>query len=122
MRALTVLFDPRCEFCRGARDWLAAQPKRIPVAFVAAASAEARAEFPDLDHEATLGRLTAVDDDGNVYEEEKAWLAALWTTRDHHATASRLASAPLLPVARAASEWIGRNRGELGALGRRLAG
>lgn len=121
MRALTVLFDPGCEFCRSARDWLAAQPKRIPVALVAAGSAEARALYPDLDHERTLGRLTAVDDSGNVFEEEKAWLTALWATREHHAMASRLAAAPLLPVARAASEWVGRNRGQLAPLGRRLA-
>jgi predicted DCC family thiol-disulfide oxidoreductase YuxK len=113
MRALTVLYDPSCEFCRGARDWLAAEPKRIPVALVAAGSVEAELLFPDLDHAATLGQLTAIDDDGNVYHEEKAWLTALWCTRAHHATASRLASAPLLPLARAASEWIGRHRGSL---------
>jgi predicted DCC family thiol-disulfide oxidoreductase YuxK len=120
MRALTVLYDPGCEFCRGARDWLGAQAKRIPVALVAAGSAEARGLFPELDHTATLGTLTAVDDEGNVYQEEKAWLTALWATRDHHAMASRLASAPLLPVARVASEWIGRNRRSLGAIGHRL--
>ncbi|HEX8851479.1 MAG TPA: DCC1-like thiol-disulfide oxidoreductase family protein [Gemmatimonadaceae bacterium] len=120
MRALTVLYDPSCEFCRGARDWLAAQPKRIPVALVAAGSAEARALYPELDHDGTLGQLTAVDDAGNVYREEKAWLTALWATREHHALASRLSSAPMLPVARAASEWIGRNRGDLGGLIRRF--
>ena len=63
MRALTVLYDPSCEFCRGARDWLAAQPKRIPVALVAAGSVEAELLFPDLDHATTLGQLTAVDDE-----------------------------------------------------------
>jgi predicted DCC family thiol-disulfide oxidoreductase YuxK len=120
MRALTVLYDPRCDFCRGARDWLAAEPKRIPVALVAAGSAEARERYPEIDHEKTLGRLTAIDDQGNVYEEEKAWLTALWCTREHHALASRLAAAPMLPVARAASEWIGRNRGDLGGLVRRF--
>ena len=122
MRALTVLYDPSCEFCRGARDWLAAQPKRIPVALVAAGSAEARERYPELDHEGTLGRLTEIDDQGNLYEEEKAWLTALWATREHHALASRLAAAPMLPIARAASEWIGRNRGDLGGLARRFAG
>lgn len=121
MRALTVLYDPSCEFCRGARDWLAAQPKRIPVALVAAGSVEAELLFPDLDHEATLGQLTAIDDAGNVYRDEKAWLTALWCTRDHHGMASSFAATPLLPVARAASEWVGRNRGQLGVLGRRLA-
>ena len=114
MRALTVLYDPSCEFCRGARDWLAAQPKRVPVALVAAGSVEAELLFPELDHATTLGQLTAVDDEGNVYHEEKAWLTALWCTRDHHAMASSLASGPLLPVARAATGWIDRRRGSLG--------
>jgi predicted DCC family thiol-disulfide oxidoreductase YuxK len=121
MRALVVLYDAGCEFCRGARDWLDAQPKRIPVAFLPAGSAEARAIYPDVDHARTLGELTAIDDRGNIFRDEKAWIVSLWTTRNHHAMANRLSSARLLPVARATTAWLGRNRRKLGPAARWFA-
>jgi predicted DCC family thiol-disulfide oxidoreductase YuxK len=97
---LTVLYDEGCPICRAARRWLAGRTQLVPLVFVPAASAEARARFPGLDHAATLRDLTVVADDGTFYVGDGAWLACLWALADHRATANRLASPHLLPAAR----------------------
>ena len=96
----TVLYDEGCPICRTAKRWLAGRAQLIPLAFVPAASAEARARFPGLDHAATLRDLTVIADDGSFYIGDAAWLACLWALADYRATAERLASPALLPAAR----------------------
>jgi predicted DCC family thiol-disulfide oxidoreductase YuxK len=108
MRELTVLYDARCGLCRRFKDWLAAQRPApdgrggvVRLRFVAAGSADARAQYPRLDHAATLREITVVADDGSVYVGDRAWIVCLWATLEHRQTAVRL-SAPLMrPVARA---------------------
>jgi predicted DCC family thiol-disulfide oxidoreductase YuxK len=98
--SFTVLFDEGCPMCRTARRWLSRQDQLVPLRFVPAGSAAARSRFPELDHEATLRDLTVIADDGAYYVGDSAWLACLWALADHRATAERLSSPRLLPVAR----------------------
>ena len=98
--SFTVLFDEGCPICRTARRWLSRQAQLVPLAFVPAGSAAARSRFPGLDHEATLRDLTVIADDGTFYMGDSAWLACLWALADYRATAERLSSPRLLPVAR----------------------
>ena len=114
MRELTVLYDAQCELCCAARDWLAAQPTHIPVKLVAAGSDDARARFPGLDHAATMGQLTAIDDEGDVYHDDKAWVVSLWATREHRRWATRLAAPGMQRLTRGFTSWVGRHRGALG--------
>jgi predicted DCC family thiol-disulfide oxidoreductase YuxK len=108
MRQLVVLYDAQCGLCRRFKEWLAAQtPARngsggvVRLGFVAAGSTEARQLYPGLDHAATLREVTVVADDGAVYVGDRAWIVCLWAIRDHRATAVRLASPGMRPVARA---------------------
>jgi predicted DCC family thiol-disulfide oxidoreductase YuxK len=108
MHELTVLYDAHCSLCRRFKDWLAAQRRAqngrggvVHLRFVAAGSANARALYPTLDHEATLREVTVVADDGSVYVGDRAWIVCLWTTWEHRHTAVRLASPAMRPVARA---------------------
>jgi len=98
--SFTVLFDEGCPICRTARRWLAGRAQLVPLTFLPAGSAEARARFPELDHAATLRDLTVIADDGTFYMGDSAWLACLWALSDYRATAERLSSPGLLPVAR----------------------
>jgi len=109
VRALTVLHDPDCPVCRRAVWWLRRQPARVPIEFVAAASAEARRRFPALDHAATLQRITVIGDGRAVFTGDKAWLVCLWALRDHRDMASFLSSTAGRPIARAmagGAEWL----------------
>ena len=114
MRELTVLYDAGCELCCAASDWLAAQPTHIPVHLVAAGSDEARARFPGLDHAATMGQLTAIGDEGDVYHDDNAWVVSLWATREYRALATRLSAPGLHRLTRGFTSWVGRHRGTLG--------
>jgi predicted DCC family thiol-disulfide oxidoreductase YuxK len=110
MDRLTVLYDARCELCCAARDWLSAQETHVPIELVAAGSEEVRTRFPELNHDETCGRLTAVGDDGSVYHDDKAWIVSLWTTRRIKHRASRLSAPGIRAATRGVTSWIGNHR------------
>jgi predicted DCC family thiol-disulfide oxidoreductase YuxK len=95
-----VLFDAGCPICRTARAWLSHRAQLVPLHFVPARSAEARAMFPDLDHASTLRDLTVIADTGDVYVSDGAWAACLWALADYRGMAERLTTPRLLPTAR----------------------
>jgi predicted DCC family thiol-disulfide oxidoreductase YuxK len=97
---LVVLYDEACPACRAARRWLASRPQLVPLDFVPAGSAGARALFPALDHAATLRDVTVVDDNGGVYAADDAWLRCLWALSGYRWLALRLARPGLRPLAR----------------------
>lgn len=99
VQALTVLYDEHCPACRAARRWLGRRPQLVPLSFVPAGSAQARALFPTLDHAATLRDVTVVDDNGGVYAADDAWLMCLWALSGYRGLALRLASPRLRPLA-----------------------
>ncbi|MEV7025542.1 DCC1-like thiol-disulfide oxidoreductase family protein [Kitasatospora sp. NPDC093558] len=103
VRRLTVLHDPACPLCRSLTTWLRGQRQLVPLEFVAAASPEARALFPGLDHDASLGEITVVGDTGEVWRGHHAFVACLWALADHRSLAQRLSTPAGLPLARAAA-------------------
>ncbi len=115
MRYLTVLFDARCALCRRARAWLAAEPQYVELRFVAAASAQARYLFPDLDPATTLGELTVVSDQAEVFRGAKAWLMCLWALWRYRGLALDLASPRWMPQAKRFVAWVATHRGDLGS-------
>lgn len=115
VRLLTVLHDPACLLCRQLTAWLRGQRQLVPLEFVAVASAEARARFPGLDHDASLGEITVVGDTGEVWRGPHAFVACLWALAEHRALANRLSTPAGLPLARAAAFAAGRYRAVTGA-------
>ena len=104
--SLTVLYDERCPLCRRLRQWLGEQPTLRPISFVAASSPEARARFPQLDHERTTRMLTVVASDGAVYESERAWLMCGWVLPSWRPTAEHLGTGVRLQLVRVATRLV----------------
>ncbi|MFJ9740214.1 thiol-disulfide oxidoreductase DCC family protein [Streptomyces sp. NPDC101166] len=111
VRRLTVLYDADCGLCSFVRDWLARQPQLVPLDLVPAASPEAAARFPGLDHRATLEEITVVGDGGQVYRGSAAWIVTLWALREHRPLAHRLSTPAGAKLAKgavlAAAKWRG---------------
>jgi predicted DCC family thiol-disulfide oxidoreductase YuxK len=107
---LTVLYDERCGVCRWARRWLSEQRQLVPLAFVPAGSEEAVRRLPALDHRRTLAEVTVVGDGGQVFADDRAWIACLWALADYRELAVRLSSPALLPFARSAILVVSRFR------------
>ena len=121
--SLYVLYDEHCELCSRLKDWLAAQHSWISLTVLPAASARARAIFPDL-HRIACGDLVVVSDAGEVYLDHHAWILCLYALEEYRDCAVRLSSPVLLPLARQAfdilskdraamSRWMGASEGEL---------
>ena len=110
MERLTVLYDARCGLCTRAHQWLERQEKLLDLEFVPAASAAARARFPTLEHPDPPEDLVVVDDEGGVYRNDEAWIMTLYALEQYRPWALRLASPALRPLARAAFDWLSRNR------------
>jgi predicted DCC family thiol-disulfide oxidoreductase YuxK len=107
---LTVLYDADCPICRRSRDWLAGQAQLVPLVFVPAASAQARAAFPGLDHEGTLRKITVIGDNGSVYTGDRAWLVCLWALRAWRSAAIRFSRPGNRGYVRAAASAADRLR------------
>ena len=114
MRGLVVLYDARCGFCVRCRRWLEAEPKFLPLEFLAAGSSASRARFPTLPApEEAPEELVVVDDEGGLYYGAEAWIICLYALRDYREWSVRLARPALRPLARVAFEWLSRNRKSL---------
>ena len=117
LRRVTVLYDARCNLCRAARAWLERQQQLVSIEFVPAASPEARARFPFLDHDSTLEEITVVGDDGGIWVGAKAWVVCLWALESKRGLAHRLSSPAMMPKARAIVSFVARHRFSLGTYG-----
>jgi predicted DCC family thiol-disulfide oxidoreductase YuxK len=113
MFTLTVLYDERCDLCCRIREWMQAQPQYVALEFIAAASDEAQARYPQLDHERSLRELHVVTSYGEVYRDAKAWLMCLWALREYRAWSLRMATPELMPLARRAIARVSSNRRRL---------
>ena len=115
MRELTVLFDPDCPLCVHCRNWLATQPKYIPMRFLSQDSAAANERFPGLN--VGPGRaaedLIVVSDDGRVWRNTRAWIICFYALRKYRPLAFRLSRPSLMPLARRVYQAIAANRQSL---------
>ena len=108
--SLTVLYDQRCPLCQRLREWLGAQATLVPIEFVAAASAEAVARYPGLDHIRTTTVLTVVTQEGAVYEAERAWLVCAWALPAWQAAAEHFGTQRRLVLVKAVARLVDRHR------------
>jgi predicted DCC family thiol-disulfide oxidoreductase YuxK len=111
MTRLYVLYDARCELCRRLKAWLVTEPAWCPIHAVAAGSAQARKQWPDLKD---TGELTVIAADGRYWQGNHAWLVALFALKGYRTWARRLAHPLLLPLARQAFAAVSDNRKALG--------
>ncbi|MEM9418520.1 MAG: DUF393 domain-containing protein [Planctomycetota bacterium] len=109
---LTVLYDPGCALCLRCRQWLAKQPKYLPMRFVAQGTADAGRRFPQLDVGTPdqVEDLIVVSDDGKVYRSTRAWIMCFYALREYRPLAFRLSHPALMPLARRAYQAISNNR------------
>ena len=113
MYSLTILYDARCDLCCRIREWMLSQTHYVALEFIAADSDEAKARYPQLDHERSLRELHVVTNYGEVYRDAKAWLMCLWALREYRAWSLRLATPELMPLARRAIARVSSNRRQL---------
>lgn len=114
MKHLTVLYDPTCGFCVTCRQWLSKQPKWIEMRFVPQGSSKARQLFPTLtcreDDHGRPDELIVVDDAGQVYRDDKAWVMCFYALRDYRGLSMKLARPGMAKLARRAYTLISGNR------------
>ena len=106
MRALYVMYDPRCGLCTEAKTWLVRQRPYVRLVLLASGPERAGELFPQL----PPGELAVVSDSGQAWLGDRAFLMCLWALKDYRRWARRLASPTLLPLARQAFATISRNR------------
>lgn len=110
MTTLYVLYDERCELCKRLKEWLLVQRSWIGLSMIPAGSARAKAMFPALESISGSNDLIVVSDAGEVYLNNHAWIMCLYALTEYRDWALRLASPPLLPLARQAFETLSKNR------------
>ena len=114
MKHITVLYDPTCGFCVTCRQWLSNQPKRVAMRFVPQGSSKAKQLFPTLvyrqDAQGRPDELIVIDDKGNVYRDDKAWVICFYALRDYRGLAMRMARPGMAKLARRAYTLISGNR------------
>jgi predicted DCC family thiol-disulfide oxidoreductase YuxK len=113
MRSLTVLYDADCAFCQRCAFWIRKQPQYVPIELIPMDSPRA-AGIP-LPCRAAAGQLTAIDDEGGVYQGNHAYLMVLWAMREYREWSLRMTSPAFWPLARRALDWLTHNRGTLSA-------
>jgi predicted DCC family thiol-disulfide oxidoreductase YuxK len=113
MRKIWVLYDSGCGLCSRARKWMLEQPALLDIEFVAAGSEHARRLFPTLRHEAIPSELVVIDDEGNVYRSDAAWIVCLYALAEFRTWSYRLASPPLRRFARRVWEASSTNRQQI---------
>ena len=110
MKCLYILFDGDCELCMRCRHWLMQQPAFVPLVFIAFQSDEAQRRFRGIDALVPGEQLLVISDEGAVYRGAHAWIMCLWALENYREHAQRVAHPVLLPLAKAVSELLSRNR------------
>ncbi len=110
MTRLYVLYDPKCGLCTRIKGWLVKQPSYVAIHPIPMGSPEASRLFPALPQLGKSAELVVIADNGGVYFGDHAWIMCLYALRDYRATAKRLSSPTLQPLARAAFTFISRYR------------
>ena len=77
-RFLVLLFDESCPLCRTLRKFLSTRRPIVPIHLVPVGSPRAAELFPGLDLRRAREKLTVVDDVGDLYEGDAAWIVCGW--------------------------------------------
>jgi predicted DCC family thiol-disulfide oxidoreductase YuxK len=109
---MTVVYDPSCELCTRAKEWIRQLVPLVSLQFVAAESATARKRFRQLPG----GELAVIANTGEAWFGNHAWIVCLWALRGYRELAFRLTSPLLLLMAREAFTVVSENRHALSSL------
>src|ERR1700728_2948613 len=91
MKQLTILYDRDCPVCRRCRAWLEAQPKFVPLEFLALQSENLARRFPGIEKLDLDKEIVVISDTGEVWQGGEAWVICLWTLREYREWSQRLA-------------------------------
>jgi hypothetical protein len=111
MRKLTLVYDV-AELSPQARRWISRTSKHVPIRLVAAHDLRPGDAPCGLDAASLAGRLTAVDDEGNVWRDGKAELLVLWALRGYRRRALLIGHPSRLPFRRSNLNWVAGGSGE----------
>ena len=119
-KELTVLYDPTCGFCVRCRQWLDKQPNLIAMRFLPQGSSRQQTLYPDLqyltDEQGRPEELIVIDDAGQIYRGDKAWVICFYALTNYRPLAVRLARPGMAGLARRAYAAISTNRRAISAL------
>ena len=110
MKTLYVLYDAKCAFCRRCRAWLGRQPAFVTLAFIPLQSPEVTTRFPGIERFHPDERLVVINDVGEIWHGDGAWIMCLWALREFREWSQRLANPVLRPFARQVCERVSENR------------
>lgn len=115
MERMTMLYDPRCGFCRRIVRWLSRERSFFPIELLPNDAPEILERFRGV---VPLGsnELVVVGDDRLVYRGDAAYLMCLYALRRYRPLSFRLASPLMRPFARTFFLSVARNRYLLSAM------
>ena len=113
-RRLTVVYDETCELCRRCHHWLSQQPTYVPLDFLPAGSAQARARYGDLPWLAT--ELVVVSEEGAAWVVPAAFVMCLWATREWREWSYRLTGGVFAPLAQRLFHHLTARRGAISGM------
>jgi predicted DCC family thiol-disulfide oxidoreductase YuxK len=114
MKSLTVFYDETCGLCLRCRDWLWSEPQIVPLILIQKSCLAAR--HPSLSQYASGSDLVAVNDEGQVWIGDAAFLTVLFALTNYRKWAMRLSGPGLRPYARRFFEMVSNNRGRISTL------
>ncbi|HEV2386236.1 MAG TPA: DUF393 domain-containing protein [Candidatus Acidoferrales bacterium] len=110
MAALTVLYDGHCALCRASAERVRRHDPQSRIVLVNLHDPDVGARFPQIDREAALRLMQAVDESGRVYSGVDAW-SAIGIALPAWRLPARLLQAPgIHAVAGWVYGWVARNR------------
>ena len=110
MRRLLVVYD-MAEIATHTRYWLEREPQYVPIDFVPARHFADGAGLPGLDPASVAERITAIDDEGNLWRDGKAELVVMWALRRYRSRALLIGHPSRLPFRRSNLNWMAGGAG-----------
>jgi len=107
---LTVLYDGACSLCRSSAARVRRFDRRSLVEFLDANDPEAQRRFPQVDRDAALRWMQAVDSRGRVYSGADAWARIAMLLPGWKLLAWVLFLPGIRFVAQKFYAWVARNR------------
>jgi hypothetical protein len=111
VRQLTLLYET-ADLPPYARRFLERAPKHVPLRLVAVRGLCPGDTPRGLDAATLAGRLTLIDDAGNVWRDRKAELVVLWALRGYRRRALLIGHPSRMPFRRANLNWVAGGSGE----------
>jgi len=107
---LTVLYDGACSLCRSSAARVRRFDRRSLVEFLDANDPEAQRRFPQVDRDAALRWMQAVDSRGRVYGGADAWARIAMLLPGWKLLAWVLLVPGIRSAAQSIYAWVARNR------------